>query len=110
MLIDHWAAVNGSGTETTVAGNVRQLKLYNLSQDCSYVVYCSIPNSSLITYGSILDTAGGNGGTPEDAGTITVEGASSPVLMPQGTEIVFNAAPGDGYDIRKRSVRQHHGK
>lgn len=104
MLIDHWAAVNGSGTETTVAGDVRQLKLYNLSQDCSYVVYCSIPNSSLITYGSVLDTAGGNGGTPEDAGTITVEGASSPVLMPQGTEIVFNAASGDGYDIRKWTV------
>lgn len=105
MLVDHWAAVKSDGTETEAAGNVKQLKLFDLSQDCSYVVYCSIPNTSRITYGSVLDNTHGNGGTIEAAGEITAEGiASSPVLRPQGTEMVFTAAANEGYSIRSWTV------
>ena len=105
ILIDHWAEVKGDGSETTAAENVKQVKLYNLAQDSHYVVYCSIPNASEISYGCVLDDTYGNGGELKDAGEIRAEGiASSPVTRPQGTEIVFTAAAKEGYSIRRWTV------
>ena len=105
MLVDHWAEVKADGSETTAAGNVKQMKLYNLAQNGNYVVYCSIPNTSEISYGCVLDNTHGNGGELKEAGEITAEGVtSSPVSRPQGTEIVFTAVPKDGYSIRRWTV------
>ena len=105
MLVDYWAEVKDDGSETTAAGNVKQIKLYNLAQNVNYVVYCSIPNASEITYGCVLDDTHGNGGELKAAGEITAEGVtSSPVSRPQGTEIVFTAVPKDGYSIRRWTV------
>lgn len=105
MLVDSWAAVGSDGTETTAAGNVKQVKIYNLQEDLDYIVYCSIPNTSRITYGSVLDNIHGNGGTLAEAGEITAAGSdASPITRPQGTELTFTAVPKTGYGICKWTV------
>jgi len=105
MLVDHWTLADSEGTEVTVAGNVNQMKIYDLDGDRRYVVYCSIPNEGQITWGKALDNTHENGGTVEEAGTITADaGRDSVLTLPQGADVVFTAAPAEGYRISKWTV------
>lgn len=107
MLVYSWVIVDGDGNEKTVANSVKEFNIYDLEENSSYIVYCSMPNTCEVDYEKVLvDT---NGGTVEAAGEISASVTPNtittfPTNLPQGTDIVFKAVPAEGYRISKWTV------
>ena len=101
MLVDHWER-NGK----VVANAVEILEVYDLAENLEYIVYCTIPNQRILTYGAeLIDT---NGGFVEEAGTVTAarsgDAVESGTSLPQSTVITLSAQAAEGYRVAKWTV------